>query len=61
MFWNVLDLAAIISQVLYKECREKNLPRIEYILQLEQELRKKHLEQRETAKRIPTAEAGNPC
>ena len=61
VFYNVLDLAAINSWVLYKECTEKNLPRREYILQLAQELRKKHLEQRETAKRVPTAEAGNPA
>ena len=46
--------------VLYKECTEQNLPRREYILQLAQELCKKHLEQRETAKRVPTAEAGHP-
>ncbi|MGH0118211.1 UNVERIFIED_CONTAM: hypothetical protein FKN15_050806 [Acipenser sinensis] len=52
--------AELNSWVLYKECMEKNLPRREYILQLAQELRKKHLEQRETAKRVPTAEAGNP-
>ena len=38
VFYNVLDLAAINSWVLYKECTEKNLPRREYILQLAQEL-----------------------
>ncbi|MGH0149194.1 UNVERIFIED_CONTAM: hypothetical protein FKN15_056976 [Acipenser sinensis] len=39
VFYNVLDLAAINSWVLYKECTEKNLPRREYILQLAQQLR----------------------
>ncbi|XP_058873952.1 piggyBac transposable element-derived protein 4-like [Acipenser ruthenus] len=49
VFYNVLDLAAINSFVLYKECTGENISRRDFILKLATELRQKHFDQK-TAK-----------
>ncbi|XP_041102639.1 uncharacterized protein LOC121313928 [Polyodon spathula] len=61
VFYNIMDLAAINSWILYKETTGKWISRRNYILQLAEELQLAHLRKVQIAKRVadPTAETGD--
>ncbi|MGH0155464.1 UNVERIFIED_CONTAM: hypothetical protein FKN15_029124 [Acipenser sinensis] len=58
VFYNVLDLAAINSFVLYKECTGENISRRDFILKLATELRQKHFDQKTAKQQGNAAQSG---